>query len=112
MPPAHTRGHQYLRPPGPRSQVPQRARRAMRERGFGTASEHRGHPESLAAEHRVPDGEHAAADAVQPPGPDPTTDAARAEAELTQLRQRDDAVLARRQLSERQIDRPNGRFRP
>ena len=68
---------------------------AVREGRSRAAGEHRGHEAPVAAEQPGRDeGVDAAVDAVQPAGLDPLSHRRRAEAEIDQLGQVEDAVLA------------------
>jgi hypothetical protein len=75
----------------------------MRESCRRTAGEYRSQPAPLGRQDRRADREYAAVDAVQPAGRHPAANGAGAEAQLAQLRQPNDPVLARREATDRQI---------
>jgi hypothetical protein len=70
------------------------------EQGALAEREDRRKPTRVAREARVPDGEHAAVDPMQPPAPNPTVDGAAAEACAPQLIEMDDAALRRGDASD------------
>ena len=71
-----------------------------------TCLEHRAHEHvDLARERDVPDGVHAARDAVQPAGRDPARDGATIEPRREELRERHEPVLARGQRRDLRVRR-------
>lgn len=77
----------------------------------GTARQNRRNPASLPAEMRVADREHSPVHAVQSSSGAAVPHTTRSEAEGFELRQRNDAVLPRRQVRDLDVERTRSSFR-
>ncbi len=76
--------------------------RAVRQRGVAVRP-YGGQPAAFVGELRVADGVHTPVDAMQATCGNPLSDRARGQAQREQLLERNDAMLRRRELGERQI---------
>ncbi len=100
----------HMREPPLGEQLPERSRAGVAQNGLGSTGKHRRQASPFLAQPDVPDRVNTAMNAVQAAGSFPRGSALAANSEFFELRERDNAVLVRRQPGDRGVRSAVGEF--